>query len=104
MRPRSAAPPEIIKPEDKNIKLTEGGRVTLPCVVTGIPDPSVRWTKNGELIDENGNGRYSFSGNSLTIIDTEGEDEGNYTCNATNTHGQDLMVLALRIGMSCLVL
>ncbi|KAK3107564.1 hypothetical protein FSP39_017383 [Pinctada imbricata] len=75
--------------------ITIGNQVTITCTVSGSPThTSVIWTRevNGvtTTLDIPANSRYSggtVGSPSLTIINVQQSDEGNYRCSATNTVG-----------------
>lgn len=54
----------------------------LPCVVRGVPEPTITWTKDGK------NYPVSHDG-SLALRNVGLDDKGTYTCIATNTAGRD---------------
>lgn len=80
--PESSSPevPEVI-----NVK--KGDDVTLKCKGTGIPTPSVRWTRNGKTMPdgeefvEPADGIVTFSG-------VTRKHEGTYKCSASNGNGK----------------
>ncbi|KAK3099579.1 hypothetical protein FSP39_006473 [Pinctada imbricata] len=60
------------------------------CEVTGIPKPSVRWYKDGMIIDpENNTLGITLSDDDMSLIinSTQVANEGNYTCEAYNVGG-----------------
>jgi Immunoglobulin I-set domain len=80
--------PEFIKGlKDMTINDTE--MLTLQCSVKGDPDPQITWSKNGkkisssEIIDL----KYKSGVATLKINEVFPEDEGEYTCTATNSVG-----------------
>ncbi|XP_071421021.1 hemicentin-1 [Pithys albifrons albifrons] len=65
----------------------EGIPVTLPCKASGVPKPSIVWSKKGEAI-LGSNVRFSAgSDGSLSVLSPGDEDSGEYTCSATNAAG-----------------
>ncbi|NXL77816.1 HMCN1 protein, partial [Leptocoma aspasia] len=65
----------------------EGIPVTLPCKASGVPKPSIVWSKKGEVILPN-NVRFSAgSDGSLYVVSPGGEESGEYVCTATNAAG-----------------
>ncbi|KRY50894.1 Twitchin [Trichinella britovi] len=62
----------------------------LICCVSGKPNPTIEWTKNGHEVDSH---RVSITNKhgvcSLEIYGVTEEDAGKYTCTATNSNGQD---------------
>ncbi|VTJ81530.1 Hypothetical predicted protein, partial [Marmota monax] len=65
----------------------EGIPVTLPCKASGIPKPTIIWSKKGELISA-GSAKFSAGADgSLYVVSPSGEESGEYICTATNTAG-----------------
>ncbi|XP_030135337.4 hemicentin-1 [Taeniopygia guttata] len=65
----------------------EGIPVTLPCKASGVPKPSIVWSKKGEVILPS-NVRFSAgSDGSLYVVSPGGEESGEYMCTATNAAG-----------------
>ncbi|XP_036128071.1 hemicentin-1 [Molossus molossus] len=65
----------------------EGIPVTLPCKASGIPKPSITWSKKGELISTS-NAKFSAGADgSLYVVSPGGEESGEYVCTATNAAG-----------------
>lgn len=64
------------------MKVQVGHPVELPCMVTGVPQPTLAWTKDGKTFSASADG-------SLVLRDVGLDDEGTYTCTATNTAGRD---------------
>uniref|UniRef100_A0A4W6D352 Hemicentin-1 n=1 Tax=Lates calcarifer TaxID=8187 RepID=A0A4W6D352_LATCA len=74
--------PPSIQAGPRVIKVQVGHPVELPCVVRGVPEPTITWTKDGK------NYPVSHDG-SLALRNVGLDDEGTYTCIATNTAGRD---------------
>nr|XP_048286978.1 hemicentin-1 isoform X1 [Myodes glareolus] len=65
----------------------EGIPVTLPCKASGIPKPSITWSKKGELIST-GSAKFSAGADgSLFVVSPGSEESGEYICTATNAAG-----------------
>ncbi|XP_020958298.1 hemicentin-1 isoform X2 [Sus scrofa] len=65
----------------------EGIPVTLPCKASGIPKPSIVWSKKGELISMSSAKFSAGADGSLYLVSPGGEESGEYTCTATNAAG-----------------
>ncbi|XP_064524632.1 neogenin isoform X7 [Pseudopipra pipra] len=58
-----------------------GQSALFPCVTTGFPTPSIRWTRNEEELLTEGSGRFQLlAGGSLEIRDVAEGDAGTFTC------------------------
>ncbi|XP_071958859.1 cell adhesion molecule DSCAM-like isoform X2 [Antedon mediterranea] len=64
-----------------------GETVEIPCVASGYPSPSYSWRKNGINLDQET--RMSMRGGNLVIGDIRISDEGDYTCEVTNSIGTE---------------
>ncbi|XP_046908014.1 hemicentin-1 [Hypomesus transpacificus] len=81
--------PPSIQPGPRVMKVQVGHPVELPCAARGVPEPSLAWLKEGAALQAEG-GRYSVSSDgSLGLGQVRVEDEGVYTCLASNLAGQD---------------
>ncbi|XP_058807501.1 titin homolog [Phymastichus coffea] len=81
----------IIKKELKDIRCCDGDAVTLECQVYAPTEPpNIRWEKSGKPLLLDGDFSSDFDGEiaSLTIRHVYPEDEGEYTCVATNELGK----------------
>ena len=57
--------------------------MNIGCTASGTPDPDVQWTKNGN--EKNTGNKTVF----LTFNSINREDDGQYTCKANNSAGND---------------
>ncbi|KAK2908097.1 hemicentin-1 isoform X2 [Channa argus] len=82
-----------------DVTITVNVQTTLPCEATGIPKPSVSWTKNGGVIgtDQNQNMYRLLSSGSLVIIAPSVEDTAVYKCVASNEAGEDSRSINLTV-------
>lgn len=60
--------------------------ILLPCVVSGIPEPSVKWQKNFIHLLPHKNS-YKVTNNGLQIFHAQESDQAIYECTATNEAG-----------------
>lgn len=77
-----AAVPPSIQAGPRVMKVQVGFPVELPCAVRGFPEPTLTWTKDGKSFAVSHDG-------SLMLKHVGLDDEGTYTCTATNTAGRD---------------
>uniref|UniRef100_A0A2M3ZLM7 Putative receptor mediating netrin-dependent axon guidance n=1 Tax=Anopheles braziliensis TaxID=58242 RepID=A0A2M3ZLM7_9DIPT len=74
--------------EKFNIKSEEGGVATLPCFANGYQPSSIRWRKEGIMLNTN-QGRYVLtSTGDLQIVQVSRTDSGTYVCIADNGVGE----------------
>lgn len=68
-------------------QVTLGETAVLECIVDGSPPPTIEWLKDGELFDPLDRHRLAKGGDGhfVIIIAAQKEDEGKYTCRATNS-------------------
>ena len=71
-----------------NVTALSNTRITIRCQASGVPIPTVTWTKDGqEIIND---GRYTVQDdNSLLISGTDEADTARYTCTADSVAGKD---------------
>lgn len=67
---------------------SEGGNTTIVCNPEAAPRPSFVWKKDGNVIGSGGRRRILLTGN-LIISPVSRDDEGMYTCIASNQYGSD---------------
>ena len=104
-----AVPPMIQavypEPDQMSYTVNETETVTFECSATGIPGPSISWSRSGvELsgprVTINDPVTTNFSrmddgeniqlvSRTLQLTNTVDDDSGTYTCNATNSAGDD---------------
>uniref|UniRef100_A0A452IZR1 Ig-like domain-containing protein n=1 Tax=Gopherus agassizii TaxID=38772 RepID=A0A452IZR1_9SAUR len=77
----------IIQHGQQIFSTIEGIPVTLPCKASGIPKPSIVWSKKGELISPRNMKFSAGSDGSLYVVSPGGEETGEYMCTATNVAG-----------------
>ena len=71
-----------------NVTVLTNTNVTIHCPTTGVPKPTVTWTKDGQEI-LNGD-KYTMQVNgSLLINEVDEKDSARYTCTADSAAGKD---------------
>ncbi|XP_076821519.1 myosin light chain kinase, smooth muscle-like isoform X3 [Clavelina lepadiformis] len=82
-------PPEFTAPLS-DISVSESDDVCLRCMVTGIPEPTVKWMYNEEILEAEEGIEITFHDGvaALTLEQATEEDTGLYTCVAVNPEGQ----------------
>ena len=89
--------PEILVAEP-SITVIEGSIATLTCLATGDPDPVQTWSRNGNELTSGGRYQISADGRVLTVQGvTEAQDEGVFTCHASNMAGNDSADITLSV-------
>ncbi|NXK37326.1 NEO1 protein, partial [Piprites chloris] len=67
--------------QPSSLSRLSGQSALFPCVATGFPAPSIRWTRNEEELLTEGSGRFQLlAGGSLEIRDVGEGDAGTFTC------------------------
>ncbi|KAI7799480.1 hemicentin-1 isoform X1 [Triplophysa rosa] len=91
-------PPSIAK-GPTNITVTVNVQTTLSCEATGIPKPSVSWTKNTQALntDQNQNMYRLLSSGSLVVIAPTVDDTAVYECDVSNEAGQESRAIQLTV-------
>uniref|UniRef100_A0A8D0GRK2 Neural cell adhesion molecule 1 n=1 Tax=Sphenodon punctatus TaxID=8508 RepID=A0A8D0GRK2_SPHPU len=77
-----------------------GQSVTLVCDADGFPEPTMSWTKDGELIergDDDEKYDFNYDGSELTIRKVEKSDEAEYVCIAENKEGEQDATIHLKV-------
>ncbi|XP_071792535.1 protein Obscurin-like isoform X2 [Asterias amurensis] len=83
----------------KDMRIKEGETAVFHCQVEGVPQPTVAWTVDGREIKESKYFKMTNEGTlaKLTITEAFPEDEGEYSCIASNTAGQEKTTSDLKI-------
>uniref|UniRef100_A0A8C6L964 Ig-like domain-containing protein n=1 Tax=Nothobranchius furzeri TaxID=105023 RepID=A0A8C6L964_NOTFU len=82
--------PPRIQPGPRVMKVKVGHQVDLACVVTGVPEPTLTWTKGGKRYPLTGNepGLSILEDGTLLILASVSPlDDGEYVCYAANDGG-----------------
>jgi hypothetical protein len=78
----------------------DGDSAEFSCQVSGSPEPLIEWLHNGEKISPSSS-RFSafFSGGraTLKISEVQPEDEGEYSCRASNSAGTESTKASLTV-------
>lgn len=97
-----AAP--VFLTELQNQEVQDGYPVSFDCVVTGQPVPSVRWFKDGKLLEEDDHymiNEDQQGGHQLIITAVVPADMGVYRCLAENSMGVSSTKAELRVECAC---
>ena len=71
-----------------NVTALTNTSITIQCPTSGVPTPTVGWTKDGQDIPSGG--KYTVQDDdSLLISEADGEDTAQYTCTAVSVAGKD---------------
>lgn len=81
---------EILPP---NFVTALGSNITIKCKTTGIPQPVITWTKKNGDLPKN----HIVEGDTLTILNMMGVNQGQYVCTSTNAAGYSEMMVTLAI-------
>ncbi|XP_066559316.1 neurofascin homolog (chicken) a isoform X2 [Amia ocellicauda] len=79
--------PRMLGPKNQVIRVIENNRTFLDCPYFGSPMPELRWFKNGQGSNLDGGQYRVYANGTLEIRRTRPEDQGTYTCVATNILG-----------------
>lgn len=78
----------------KDLRCCDGDSIKLECHVEGLPEPIIFWEKDGRILQHNNSNNTDFltyfdgERATLTIEHVYPEDEGEYTCVASNNIGR----------------
>lgn len=90
--------------ELQNQDVQDGYPMSFDCVVTGQPVPSVRWFKDGKLLEEDDHymiNEDQQGGHQLIITAVVPADMGVYRCLAENSMGVSSTKAELRVECEC---
>ncbi|XP_060933914.1 hemicentin-1 [Limanda limanda] len=89
--------PPSIRGGEPEVAVVENSQAQLMCVAGGVPQPTLSWEKDGSPLSEN-TGEYTILPSGELVIDSaQPDDEGSYTCVATNAVGQDSHSVVLSV-------
>lgn len=89
-------PPEINEGPTE-IAASVNTQTTLMCETNGQPAPTVEWEKNGEPFPSTGLRHRMMSSGSLEFMLVRLEDDGEYTCTASNAAGNVTRTITLQV-------
>ncbi|XP_074384201.1 neurofascin isoform X19 [Zonotrichia albicollis] len=81
-------PPRILGPRNQLIRVIQNNRTRLDCPFFGSPIPTLRWFKDGQGNTLDGGNYKAYENGSLEMFMARKEDQGLYTCVATNILGK----------------
>ncbi|XP_075375673.1 hemicentin-2-like [Mycteria americana] len=73
----------------KEVKARVNSTVMLECETWAVPEPTIRWYKDKQLLESAGHLQILSEGQVLQIEPAGVSDSGHYTCVATNAVGED---------------
>uniref|UniRef100_A0A2K6K1Q6 Hemicentin-2 n=1 Tax=Rhinopithecus bieti TaxID=61621 RepID=A0A2K6K1Q6_RHIBE len=79
--------PPRIHPTATHHITNEGVPASLPCVASGVPTPTITWTKETNALTSRGPHYNVSKEGTLLITQPSAQDAGAYVCTATNTVG-----------------
>ena len=90
----------MIIPKPINVSASVGDSVSINCSASGRPLPSLSWYKDEVQLDISGRItitdyviNFTHIDSVLTVSSVTYDDEGVYTCNATNTLPNEIIVV-----------
>ncbi|XP_075436193.1 LOW QUALITY PROTEIN: protein sidekick-2-like [Ascaphus truei] len=82
-------PPQFVKEPDRHLTAEMEKLVDIPCQAKGVPQPSITWYKDADLIDVRKEARFRLSGGgNLRISGLIPDDTGMFQCFAGNDAGE----------------
>ncbi|CAO2637185.1 Hmcn1, partial [Lemmus lemmus] len=79
--------PPTIADEPMDFLVTRQAPAVMTCTASGVPVPSIHWTKNGVRLLPRGDGYRILSSGAIEIFSTQLNHAGRYTCLARNAAG-----------------
>lgn len=86
----------VIRAVESSITVVLGDSVTMSCVASGDPTPTQTWSRNGVGV-AGPRVQLSADGSALTLTTTTLQDEGAYTCHASNPASTQTDTVTLNI-------
>uniref|UniRef100_A0A670IF80 Hemicentin 1 n=1 Tax=Podarcis muralis TaxID=64176 RepID=A0A670IF80_PODMU len=79
--------PPSLADEAADLLVTKSSPVMIPCSASGVPSPTIHWTKNGIRLLPRGDGYRILSSGTIEIAAAQLDHAGKYTCTAQNAAG-----------------
>ncbi|XP_041428394.1 hemicentin-2 isoform X1 [Xenopus laevis] len=89
--------PPRVHPGAKVLKALLGRTLQLPCLAYGDPMPRLSWFKDGEPMRVGDQDSLQGPDGSISILEVQLSDSGNYRCVATSSAGEDFLEFRLEI-------
>ncbi|XP_068096243.1 hemicentin-1 isoform X2 [Hyperolius riggenbachi] len=97
-------PPKVSGDRFENVTVIEDNFSSLMCDVTGFPPASVKWVKDGTLINSSKHLFIVPGGRTLQIPKTKLTDAGEYACVATNLAGESKKSFYLNVFVAPIIM
>ncbi|XP_073456587.1 hemicentin-2 [Aquarana catesbeiana] len=89
--------PPRVHPGPKVLKTLLGRSVVLPCVAHGDPTPDLSWYKDGVALRVGDQDFLQGPDGSISVIEVQLSDSGNYRCVAISSAGEDSLEFRLEV-------
>lgn len=91
--------PAAIVEKPESVRVTTGDTCTLECTVTGTPELSTRWFKDGKELTSDSKYKISFFNkvSGLKIINVAPSDSGIYSFEVQNPVGKDSCTASIQV-------
>ncbi|KAM4722858.1 hemicentin-1 [Rhinophrynus dorsalis] len=89
--------PPSIADEVTNMFVTKSSPAVIPCTASGVPFPSIQWTKYGIHLPVKGDGYKILPSGSIEIPSSKLSHTGMYTCKAVNEAGSAQIDVSLHV-------
>ena len=84
----SVRPAVVRNPSGQVVNISN--TITISCEINGIPNPTITWLKDNQIVDSS---KYTITSigmselSNLTLVNATLSDDGNYRCKGENTAG-----------------
>ncbi|XP_015226468.1 PREDICTED: neural cell adhesion molecule L1-like protein isoform X1 [Cyprinodon variegatus] len=79
-------PPEWVSEPESQLSMI-GSDVHIKCSASGVPEPTITWRVNGELLLESPAPNRKLLGDTIILHNAKASDSAVYQCEASNRHG-----------------